>query len=318
MEHSMVQEKNNSQTGHNRFIVIFAIFAAARLLFIPQLEAKIYQWVDVNGVVNFSNMPPGDAGRLINVFDEVPHNAVVHQNRLQADQIEADELIETIRKEEQLAVGERLSEKTEEQEIFEEAEQDQPPLLASVCFSPSYSVQQGRGPFAPIYPTELSRTEYRDLKKLLEGLDGFWAGDALVVGCSGREGEVAEQLENYSIKSKATMTRGEKFVLSSDMFSVQDRSTAQQILYLYLDDNQLTSVPNTKSVDIEVISVSPDELVYLEKKNIGGGIFAGGAPKHHEIVTTIKKTSEISLSLSRDIFQNGRLISTSVWYLESV
>jgi hypothetical protein len=318
MEHVMVQEKNHSRTVCRRIFIISTILALTSLLSNPQLDAKIYQWIDVNGVVNFSNMPPADAGSVINSFHEYPHNAVAHQDRLRADQKEIDELVEKIETEEQQASEEKQYKPMEEKEQFEMADQDQPPLFASGCFSTSYSIQQGRGAFGPIIPRDLSEAEYQNLKKLFEGIDGFWVGNALVIGCNGREGEVSEQLENYSVKSEATMYRAERFILRSDLYSRKDRSTEQQTLYLYLNKEQLASVPNIKIADIEVISVSSDELTYLEKRNIGGGTNGGGAPLHHEIITTIKKTSEISFSLTRDIFQNGSLIATSIWYLESV
>ena len=169
----------------------------------------------------------------------------------------------------------------------------------------------GRGTFQPIIQRDLSEVEYQELKKLFKGLDGFWVGNAQAIGCTESEGEVLEQVEHYSIKSEATMDHTGQFILLSDLYSRENGSSVNQTLYFYLSEEQLASVPNIKVSDIELISVSSDELVYLVKSLVGGrGML------RHEIVTAIKKTGEKSFSLERFLYFNGRLISKSICHLE--
>jgi hypothetical protein len=170
----------------------------------------------------------------------------------------------------------------------------------------------GRGTFEPIILRDLSEVEYQELKKLFRGLDGYWVGNAQAIGCTESEGKVLEQMEQYSIKLKATMHRTGQFILLSDLYSSENGSSENQTLYFYLSEEQLASVPNIKVSDIELISVSFDELVYLEKRLRVGG----RGMLRHEIVTAIKKTGEKSFSLERFLYFNGRLISKSICHLE--
>lgn len=307
MEHIKGQEQSHSQTVHWRIFIFPAILALTGLLCKPQLDARIYQWVDGNGVIHYSNKLPADDRNGIKAFDEYPHNESEHIDRLETDQKELDEPIEIINKEKQQTSGEK-------QKKIEKAKQYQPDLFAYGCFSPSYSILMGRGTFEPIIPRDLSEVEYQELKKLFKGLDGFWVGNAQAIGCTESEGEVLEQMEHYSIKSKATMHRTGQFILLSDLYSRENGSSENQTLYFYLSEEQLASVPNIKVSDIELISVSSDELVYLEKRLRVGG----RGMLRHEIVTAIKKTGERSFSLERFLYFNGRLISKSICHLERV
>jgi len=57
-------------TVHWRIYIIAAILASAALFFTQRLDAKIYLWIDENGVKHYSNTPPANAGNVKAVFDE--------------------------------------------------------------------------------------------------------------------------------------------------------------------------------------------------------------------------------------------------------
>jgi hypothetical protein len=310
MEHVKGQEQRHLQTVPWRIFIFSAILALTSLFFTPQLDSKIYQWVDENGVKHYSNRPPANAGSVKKVFDEYKHDEAADQERIKTDQKEMDALNEKIKKEEKQAsleeqkkLIEEQKKSMEEQQKLEAAKQDQLHWFASGCFSPSYSIQQGRGVFEKIIPRDFIEGEYQDLQKLFKGLDGDWAGNAQVLGCKETDGEVRGQMENYSIKSEGTLNSRGQFVFKSDLYSMEKKTTHHEIFRLYL------------SADIELISVSSDELVYVEKRQTRSG---SGVRQVREIVTTIKKTGEASVSLERVIYLNGRLISINSWLLESV
>ena len=54
-------------------------------------------------------------------------------------------------------------------------------VLGSDCFSPSPSIEAGRGPYDEIIPGELEDGEYEALEELLEGLGGRLEGTAEVL-----------------------------------------------------------------------------------------------------------------------------------------
>ena len=272
-----------------------------------QLDAEIYKWIDENGVKHYSNMPPANARNVKVVGHEIQHDEAADQERVKAEQKETEALIEKNKKEEQQA-------SEAEQKKLEEAKQDQPPLFASGCFSPSYSVQQGRGVNEAIIPRDFTGGEYQNLQKLFQSLEGNWEGNASVLVCEGTQDKVREVVDNYSVKSEGKMSSTGQFDLKATLHSQKKKTTHNEYLHLYLDPKKLTSEPNISVADIELISVSSDELAYVEKRQNRSG---SGALLMRETATTIKKTGEASFSLERILYFNGRLITISTYHLES-
>jgi hypothetical protein len=295
------------QTVYPLIFIFSAIMALTGLFGTPQLDAEIYKWVDENGVKHYSNMPPANARNVKVVGHEIQHDEAADQERVKAEQKETEALIEKNKKEEQQA-------SEAEQKKLEEAKQDQPPLFASGCFSPSYSVQQGRGVNEAIIPRDFTGGEYQNLQKLFQSLEGNWEGNASVLVCEGTQDKVREVVDNYSVKSEGKMSSTGQFDLKATLHSQKKKATHNEYLRLYLSKEKLTSEPNISIADIELISVSSDELAYVEKRQSRSG---GGASEMREKVTTIKKTGEASFSLERILYFNGRLITISTYHLES-
>jgi hypothetical protein len=307
MEHVKGQEHSQSQTVHWRIFIIAAILAWTGLFSTPQLGAEIYKWVDEKGVIHYGNRLPADSGNVKIVSREYRHDEAADQERVKADQKTIDTLTEEIKTEEQQA-------SVEEQEKLTEAKQDQPPMFASECFSPSYSIQQGRGVNEAIIPRDLMEGEYQDLQKLFQGLKGNWEGNAFVLVCEGTQDEVHKVFDDYSVKSEGKLLSTGQFDLKSTLHSQERKETHNENLHLYLDPKKLTSEPNISVANIELISVSSDELAYFEKRQNRSG---SGTLLMGETATTIKKTGEASFSLKKILYFNGRLTTISTWHLES-
>jgi len=303
-------------TVHCRIFIFAAILALTGLFCTSQLDAEIYKWVDEKGVIHYGNSLPADSGnvKIVSREYEYPHDEAADQKRVKADQKAMDTLTEEIKTEEQQASVEKQKKLEEEQEKLAEAKQNQPPLPASECFSPSYSIQQGMGVNEAIIPRDLMEGEYQDLQKLFQSLDGNWEGNALVLVCEGTQDKVHKVVDEYSVKSEGKMPTTERFELKATLKSHGKKGTHRENLQLYLDPKKLTSEPNISDPDIELISVSSDELAYVEKRQNRSG---SGALLMRETVTIIKKTGETSFSLKRIFYHNGRLITVSTWHLES-
>jgi hypothetical protein len=298
-----------------RIFIFSAILALTGLFCTPQLCAEIYQWVDENGVKHYSNMPPDDVESVrILPGGEYRHDEAADQERAKTDQKAIDALTEEIKTEEQQASVEKQKKLKEEQKKLTEARQTQPPLSISDCFSPSFSIQQGRDVHEAIIPRDLMEGEYQDLQELFQSLDGNWEGDALVRVCEGTQDKARKVVDKYSVKSEGKMPSTGQFDLKATLYSQEKKATHHENLSLYLDPKKLTSEPNYSVADIELISVSSDELAYVEKRQSRSG---GGALETRETVTTIKKTGETSFSLKRILYFNGRLITISTYHLES-
>jgi hypothetical protein len=148
------------QTAHWRIFIFSAILALTGLFCAPQLDAEIYQWVDENGVKHYSNTPPAEAGNVKIISGEYRHDEAADEERVKTDKKTIDALTEEIKTEEQQASAEKQKKLEEEQKILTQAQQNQAPLSVSECFSPSYSVQQGRGVHEAIIPRDLSKRSY--------------------------------------------------------------------------------------------------------------------------------------------------------------
>jgi hypothetical protein len=304
------------QAVHWRIFIFSAILALTGLFCTSQLDAEIYKWVDEKGVIHYGNSLPADSGnvKIVSREYEYPHDEAADQKRVKADQKAIDALTEEIKTEEQQASVEKEKELEEEQKKSTEAKQKQPSLSASECFSPSYSIQQGRDVNEAIIPRDLMEGEYQDLQKLFQSLEGNWEGNALVLVCEGTQDKVRKVVDNYSVKSEGKMRSTGQFVLKTALYSQKKKATHNENLRLYLGPKKLTSEPNISIADIELISVSSDELVYVEKGQKRSG---SEASLMRETVDTIKKTGEASFSLERILYLNGRLVTISTWHLES-
>jgi hypothetical protein len=92
-----------------------------------------------------------------------------------------------------------------------------------------------------------------------------------------------------------------------------NKNRKEEQLRLYLDRNKLASEPNRSVSDIEVLSVSRDELIYVTKIRAGG---SGGAVRAQETITGIHKTNQNVFSVDQLLYMQGRLTSKSTWRLE--
>ena len=299
-----------------RILIFSTILAMMALFCARQLNADIYQWVDKNGVKHFSNAPPANAGNAKIVFDEHRRDKAADENRVKTDQKTIEALIEEEKRKEQQAKA-----IWEKQQKFMNVRQNQQSLFGSSCFGPSYSVQQGRGVRHGIVPRYLMPGEFEELLALFESLKGDWYGAAWERTCKDFKGEVYQVINNFTIKSEGRMHSRGQFILKSNLYSRESNSTRLEAIPLYLDPKKLTTQEGISVSDLELISVSSDYLVYVQKGapslSAEGDQMTLLKDRQREFVTTIKKTGKGSFSFERLFYIGGRLKTINIWHLEN-
>lgn len=187
-------------------------------------------------------------------------------------------------------------------------------LFASDCFSASPGTDAGRGEFEEIIPRELEDGEYEALEELLQGLDGRWQGTAEVLVCKGTIEDPLEETDKYSISSVVKMSRGGQFALKSTLTSREKKTKQHESIHLHLSKNLLATQDNRSVSDLELISVSSDQLVYL-RKSVRKKVIGHGR-KAAERVMAIQKTGNTSFVVEEQVYLQGGLYSVSTWNLE--
>ena len=292
-----------------RIVIFSAILVLMGLLCTPQLKADIYQWIDENGVKHFSNKSPANSVNARTVFKERQYDETMHQKRIKSDQKAADAFNEEVEKEEQQA-------NVEEQIQFKAEKQNQPFFLDRACFSPSYSIQQGRGARHRMVPRELMSGEFEDLLALFDSLKGGWYGTAWKRTCEENEGEVRQATGYYRITSAGEMATRGHFILKSTLHprsSQESRSESE--LPFYLDSKKIATERDISVSNLELVSLSSDHLIYVQKGR-GDRFMSNRKRRDVETVTTLKKTGDYSFSCERIFYKKGKLRSISTWHLE--
>lgn len=187
------------------------------------------------------------------------------------------------------------------------------PADAVECLSPSYSVQKGRDFLVDVEPRNLIGNEYQDLKELFQGLSGDWTGSGQSVSCLGPVDEIRKETENYTVTSKGKTDSEGQFTLESALYFPEKRTKQNETFRLFLGQERLATRPDTQLSDIELVSVSQDELTFVKKNRAKaeGFAFVG-----QEVLISLKKSGVASFVVENSLFVNGRLTAFSAWQLE--
>jgi hypothetical protein len=181
------------------------------------------------------------------------------------------------------------------------------------CLSPSYSVQKGREYRSDVEARDLREGEYRDLEELFQGLLGERSGTGRQLNCEGPEDAIRREIENFMIDAKAYIDSEGVFTLESTLVRARENTEQQESLRLFLGKTMLATRPLISASDIELVSVSREELTYVHKGRNQG---LGGAVISQEALIRIGRSPAGTLVLEKTIFFFGRLTSHSIWNLE--
>lgn len=93
---------------------------------------------------------------------------------------------------------------------------------------------------------------------------------------------------------------------------VESNKKRKEKLRLYLNRDKLATEPDRSVSDIELLTVSNDELIYVTKIR---GVRDGGGANVRETITGIHKTSETEFLIDQLLYVKGRLTSKNTWRL---
>ena len=188
--------------------------------------------------------------------------------------------------------------------------------FASDCFSTAPTIEAGRDPYDELVPRELEEGEHEALRELLEGLDGKWEGTAEELVCLGTTENPEEEIEEYSIVSTVKMGRSGQFALKSTLSSREKRTKQHENIRLHLSKKHLATTDGLAVSDIELVSLSSDELVYIRKSYSRSGTVSNRRTRVREIVIAIQKSDDTAFVVEKQIYLQGVLKSVSTWNLE--
>jgi hypothetical protein len=182
--------------------------------------------------------------------------------------------------------------------------------FASDCFSTAPTIEAGRDPYEEIVARELEEGEREGLKELLNALDGKWEGTGEELVCLGTTEEPEEKVDEFSIEATVKMSRGGQFAFKSTLVSREKREKRHETIRLHLGKKHLATAEGLSVSDIELVSLSNEELVYIQKSKSHSGT------QVREMVIAIQKSGDDSFMFEKHNYMQGLLKSVSSWNLE--
>lgn len=185
------------------------------------------------------------------------------------------------------------------------------PGVAETCFSDSPSKLAGEPVTAEVDVSQLTASQYKDLKMLFTSLEGNWRGTVKETMCSGSINAVKKQVHTYKVEPEARFERSQTFKLDSTWYSSDRKTSRIENMELILKQHHLRLDVDAAAGDVKLIKVADNFLVFLDKNNFqnpAGGIVT------QEIVRSLAHTGN-SLTIEYRLYTNGLLVSFSIWDL---
>jgi hypothetical protein len=177
------------------------------------------------------------------------------------------------------------------------------------CHDLSPTIKAGRKFTAPNAAKALTGAEYRQIKALLESLEGDWVGDATQATCRSADSE-DQEIEAFTIDAEAKMDRSGEFLLRGEFYSAKEHTHQQEALRLYLNERYLRINYDSGIGDLDLIDLSEDKidlryLIRVQNRGNAGGIY-------NEYFYRIEK-SPSGFTVHQDIYTQGRLSAKYDW-----
>jgi hypothetical protein len=177
------------------------------------------------------------------------------------------------------------------------------------CHDLSPTIKAGRKFTSPNAAKALTGAQYRQIKALLESLEGDWVGDATQATCTSADSN-DQEIETFTIDAEAKMGWSSDFLLRAEFYSPKEHTHQQETLRLYLNERYLRINYDSGIGDLELIDVSEDKLewrylIRVQNRGNAGGIYI-------EYFYRIAK-SPGAFTVHKDIYTQGRLSATYDW-----
>ncbi|MGD8566830.1 MAG: hypothetical protein PVJ39_01905 [Gammaproteobacteria bacterium] len=185
------------------------------------------------------------------------------------------------------------------------------PGMAETCFSDSPSKRAGEPVTAEVDISNLTTSQYKDLKTLFTSLQGNWQGTVQETVCGGTINAVKKKVHAYKVEPEISFERSQTFKLESTWRSPDRKTSRIENMELILKQDRLRLNVDAAAGEVKLIKAADNFLVFLDKNNFRNQ--AGGVVSQ-ENVRSLAYTPH-SLTIEYRLYTNGRLVSFSVWDL---
>ncbi len=137
--------------------------------------------------------------------------------------------------------------------------------LAKECYSQSPTLSANNDLFEHQDAQKLTRREKRQLKKLMQKLEGKWQGGEASFECLGGETNARKKTAEKSLSIEARTISDNSIRLSSKLYSPKKRSKYSEHFSLFLAGDFLRLDTPSPSGDIELLSLDSNTVSFLTR-----------------------------------------------------
>jgi hypothetical protein len=185
---------------------------------------------------------------------------------------------------------------------------------AQDCFDPSPTAKTG-SEYPPIRTRKLTKTEYRNIRNLLESMKGELKGTGEEISCRGNKSEPLPEVVRYTIKAKSTLDHFGHFRMEIDLYAPEERVTHAETQDFYVTEKHFRADSENSAGDVEFMEISDDVIAYRQRRALGGSAMYG-TPSKGEKFTTIHRVDDGFVFIQSFYFQ-GIHSGKKEWHLSN-
>lgn len=180
------------------------------------------------------------------------------------------------------------------------------------CLEPSPTIEAGRDPYAPVRVRDLSPAEQAEVKALLLSLHGEWHGSATDMNCWGFNDPEDKEINHFTAKAKVEVDRYGNFKIRVDLKSREKRTSHQEVLRLYLEQDKLRYNSTSGYGDVELITASSHAIAFVYRWVLALDRNRGTSRKERFVRLEL---NGIDFTVGQRIYSQGRLSYQQQWRL---
>lgn len=185
--------------------------------------------------------------------------------------------------------------------------------MAQPCLSPSPTTLSGGRSYAPIEDRDLTSDELAILQKLFKSLDGEWHGVSDTFFCESISDPDDVDRGRLTVDAETRVDRNGNLQMDLDFYDPEKRTSHQQTLRLFLNDNRLRIDHDTGAGDVELIEVGDRTVAFLYRRVNPTGSATGSS--RSETFFSLR-AGDRSLTVELQHYVQAKLSSGYIWRLK--
>ena len=137
--------------------------------------------------------------------------------------------------------------------------------MALECYSESPTLAEAENIFEHKPPTELTRKQQKQLKKLFDKLEGEWEGREVSFDCVGSETNARKRILNKTLTIDVEKRSDSSARINSEIYSEERRTTRYEHFRLFVVDDYLRLDGRSAAGDIELLLVESGRVSFLSR-----------------------------------------------------